>query len=162
MKKISIRPVEASDREWIESFLIKELGSTTNIVHGEIFHPADLPGYVALKEGEPCGLTTYSIRGKECELVTIHAFESGSGIGTILLDTVKQKANTSGCKRLFLVTTNDNLNALAFYQKRDFRLAALRAGAVDSSRKIKPGIPLVAENGIPIRDELELEIDLWH
>lgn len=160
MNKISIRPVEPSDREWIKTLLIEEIGSTTNIVHREIFHPLDLPGFVALKTGEPCGLITYIIRGEKCEIITIHAFKSGLGIGTKLIEIIKKKAIAAGCKRLFLVTTNDNLNALAFYQKRGFHLAALRKDAVDSSRKIKPEIPLVAENGIPIRDELELEMAL--
>ena len=160
MNKINIRPVEPSDRDWIEILLTEQTGSTINIVHGEIFHPADLPGFAALYDSKPCGLVTYTIRGKQCEIVTLHAFQSGLGIGTRLVETVKLKAINAGCKRLFLVTTNDNLNALAFYQKRGFRLTALRPGMVDISRKIKPEIPLMGENGIPIRDELELEMDL--
>jgi ribosomal protein S18 acetylase RimI-like enzyme len=160
MNAIDIRPVKASDRDWIEELLIEQTGGITNIVHGETFHPTDLPGFVALQDGEPCGLVTYIIRGKQCEIVTIHAFRPGTGAGSKLLESVKREAVSAGCSRLFLVTTNDNLNALAFYQKRGFRLTALRAGAVDISRKTKPEIPLVNENGIPIRDELELEMDL--
>lgn len=160
MKEINIRPVETSDRDWIEKLLTEQTGSIINIVHEEVFYPADLPGFVALMADEPCGLTTYSISGKNCEIVTLHAHMSGLGIGTKLINAVQQKAQESGCKRLFLITTNDNVDALAFYQKRGFCLAALRVGAVDLSRKIKPEIPLKAENGILIRDELELEMDL--
>ena len=61
---------------------------------------------------------------------------------------------------MWLITTNDNLNALRFYQKRGFELVAVHRHAVDESRKIKPEIPLVGENGIPIRDELGLELAL--
>lgn len=59
--------------------------------------------------------------------------------------------------RIWLITTNDNLNALGFYQKRGFRIKAVYPGAVDEARRIKPEIPLAASNGIPIRDEIELE-----
>lgn len=70
-------------------------------------------------------------------------------------------ARRAGCTRLWLVTTNDNLDALRFYQRRGFRLSRLRPGAVDLSRQtLKPEIPEVGTFGIAIRDELELELDL--
>ncbi len=55
-----------------------------------------------------------------------------------------------------MVTTNDNLRALGLYQRRGFRLAALRCGAVDQGRRLKPEISEVGEGGIPLHDELEL------
>jgi RimJ/RimL family protein N-acetyltransferase len=61
-----------------------------------------------------------------------------------------------GIHRLWVTTTNDNLAALGFYQKRGFRLERLRAGAVEQSRLVKPGIPMLAANGIAIRDEIDL------
>ncbi len=66
--------------------------------------------------------------------------------------------NTGG--RLVVVTTNDNLNALRFYQKRGFILVQLRPNALARSRQLKPQIPLVGMDGIPLRDEIELEMDL--
>jgi ribosomal protein S18 acetylase RimI-like enzyme len=72
---------------------------------------------------------------------------------------VKTFAKRSGCRRLRLTTTNDNLNALRFYQKVGFILAALRPNAIEKTRKLKP-IPMLGENGIPIRDEIELELML--
>lgn len=74
------------------------------------------------------------------------------------IERVKALAPAQGCKRLFLSTTNDNLEALAFYQKRGFRLIRVCPNAVDEARRLKPSIPLVAGNGIAIRDELELEL----
>lgn len=54
------------------------------------------------------------------------------------------------------MTTNDE--ALRFYQRRGFRLSALRTGAVDESRsRLKPQIPTAGDFGIPVRDEIELE-----
>jgi L-amino acid N-acyltransferase YncA len=84
----------------------------------------------------------------------------GQGIGSKLIEQVIEEARTRGCKRLFLITTNDNLNALGFYQKRGFEIAAVHRGAVNESRKIKPGIPLVGYHSIPLRDEIELEMSL--
>jgi acetolactate synthase regulatory subunit len=53
------------------------------------------------------------------------------------------------------------VDALRFYQRRGFRLAALHAGAVDDSRaRLKPEIPVTGDHGIALRDELELEVEL--
>jgi hypothetical protein len=61
-------------------------------------------------------------------------------------------------QRVWLVTTNDNLDALRFYQRRGFRIAQVRPGAVDETRKtLKPSIAEVGDFGIPIRDEIVLE-----
>jgi hypothetical protein len=59
-----------------------------------------------------------------------------------------------------LITTNDNLHAIKFYEKQGFRIIAVHRGAVDRARVLKPSIPLVAENGIELHDELELELIL--
>ncbi len=54
------------------------------------------------------------------------------------------------------MTSNDNLRALRFYQRRGFRLKELRPGAVDEARRLKPQIPLGGAEGIPMREEIEL------
>ena len=81
----------------------------------------------------------------------------GIGVGSALVSTLEDAARAAGCRRLWLITTNDNLEALRFYQRRGFVLAALHPGAIEASRRLKPVIPLVGHDGIPIRDELELE-----
>ena len=105
-------------------------------------------------------MLTYIIEGLECEIVTIDTTAEGEGTGTALIDAVKEKAKAKGCRRLRLITTNDNLNALGFYQRRGFRLIALYPNALEVSRKLKPQISMKAANGIPMRDELELELEL--
>ena len=94
------------------------------------------------------------------EVVTLDSLRPGRGIGTALIEAVKSAASAAGCRRLWLITTNDNLHALGFYQKRGFRLVAVHPGAVDAARRLKPEIPLNGNDGIPIRDEIELEIVL--
>jgi ribosomal protein S18 acetylase RimI-like enzyme len=104
------------------------------------------------------GLITYRVDGDGCEIITLNSLMERIGIGTALVKAVQSKAASSNWRRLWLITTNDNLQALSFYQRRGFSLAALHRNAVDLSRKLKPEIPQIGFNGIPIRDELELEM----
>lgn len=93
------------------------------------------------------------------ELVAIEAFVKGRGIGAALLAAVVLACQ--GCRTLRLATTNDNLSAIGFYERHGFRLTAIRPGAVDAARQRKPSIPLIGENGIEIRDEIDLELTLF-
>jgi len=155
-----VRPIEASDRHWVASFVKSHWGSEIVVAKGRILRPAELDGFAAFKGKGPVGLLTYRIEGLDCEIVTIDSTVEGEGIGTELVEAVKKRAQANGCKRLWLITTNDNLNALGFYQKRGFQIIAVHPDAVEEARKLKPQISLKAANGIPIRDELELELEL--
>jgi ribosomal protein S18 acetylase RimI-like enzyme len=124
------------------------------------YHPYTLPGFVAIRSQEIVGLLTYHLEGTQCEVVTIDSLRSGLGVGTALIEAVKQTAQQAGCERLWLITPNDNLNALRFYQKRGFALVAVHRNALERSRQLKPQIPLIGEHGIPLRDEIELELRL--
>jgi GNAT superfamily N-acetyltransferase len=106
------------------------------------------------------GLVTYELDGVACEVVTIDALEEGRGIGTALLEAVVAAARRAECERVQLLTTNNNLRALAFYQKRGFRLVGLVPGAIVEERRLKPSIPELDSAGVPIRDELHLELSL--
>lgn len=149
---------QPEDRGWLPGFMKERWGSEQVICHGEVFYPASLPGFAAEQDGELAGLVTYQINGKGCEVITLDSLQPGQGIGTALINRVRAEAEQAGCSRLFLTTTNDNLHALRFYQKRGFHLCNLRVDAVTASRSVKPEIPLFGEHDIPIRDELELEI----
>ena len=92
--------------------------------------------------------------------MTIESTKPGIGIGTMLIKAVTQTAREAGCKRLWLITTNDNLHALHFYQKRGFRLVTVHRNAVDAARQLKPRIPLIGNDQIPLHDEIELEMML--
>lgn len=152
-----VRPVTAADRPWIVRLLGRRWGSERVVAHGTIYEPAGLPGFVAELEGEPVGLATYAIDGDACELVTIDAVRTGSGVGSALVEAVAEAARAAGCARLWLITTNDNEHAQRWYARRGFMLVAVHAGAVDRARELKPEIPPTDDRGIPIRDELEFE-----
>ncbi len=160
MTDLLVRATQASERNWVESFIKSHWGSEIVVAKGRVTRPAELDGFAALQGEKPIGLLTYRTEGPDCEIVTLDSTVQGKGIGTILIDAVKQKAKVNGCRRLWLITTNDNLNALGFYQKKRFRLVALYPNALEASRKLKPEISLKASNGVPIRDELELELEL--
>jgi GNAT superfamily N-acetyltransferase len=128
---------------------------------GELMRPADHPGFLAWSGDDLVGVATYVLSESSCELLTLHAAERLAGTGSALLTAVRGVAQHAGCTRLWVVTTNDNVDALRFYQRRGFRMTTLRPGAVDASREnLKPEIPIVGSYGIPLRDELELELDL--
>jgi len=157
-----VRSIHTSDRDWIESLIRSRWGSEIVVAKRRVLRPAELDGFAAFKGKDPIGLPTYRIEGFDCEIVTIDSTVEGVGIGCALIQAVKKKAKARGCKRLWLITTNDNLTALGFYQKRGFHLTALYPDALEASRKLKPQISMKAANGIPIRDELELELELSH
>ncbi len=155
MKK-RILPLDPDDFEQVKEIMIKEWGSDYVIVHGDIIHPAELPGYKIMDGKTLVGLITCAVRGQQCEIVTLNSFREAEGIGETLLKTVETYALSQQCTTCMLVTTNNNLNALGFYQRRGYYIAEVKPGAVDESRKVKMSIPLIDENGIPIRDEITL------
>ena len=141
--------------------MLKEWWAGPRIVtRGKLHHADELPGFIAVQQNKPSGLITYDIVGEWCEIVTMNSLVEGTGIGSALIDAVKNAAVTVGCKRLWLITTNDNTNALHFYQKGGFQLVAVHRNAIEKSRRLKPEIPLTGNDGIPIRDEIELEMIL--
>jgi ribosomal protein S18 acetylase RimI-like enzyme len=158
MPDFTIRATTAEDRDWIEAYITENWGASFVVAHGVVYYPHELPGYVAGLEGGRAGLATYHIEGEACEIVTLDSQKPGIGIGTALIEAVKEAALESGCKRLWVITTNDNLHALGFYQKRGFELVRINRNAIEASRRIKPSISRYGMDGIPIRDEIELEM----
>ena len=159
VSEFCIRVVLPEDTEWIRRLMRERWAAEFVVAHGDVFHPHELPGFVAAAGERKGGLITYHIAGNLCEIVTLDSLIPAHGIGTALLAAVKTAAVRLGCRALQLTTTNDNLHALRFYQKRGFAFAAVRPNAVESTRKVKP-VPLLGENGIPIRDEIDFVMNL--
>ncbi|HEV3211831.1 MAG TPA: GNAT family N-acetyltransferase [Acidimicrobiales bacterium] len=156
-----VRAAAATDRAWAEELLVRHWGATTVISRGVAHDAAVLPGLVALgARGRPVGLLTYDVADDAMEVVTIDAVVPREGVGTQLVAAAREIAKHRGCARVWLVTTNDNLDALRFYQRRGFRLVTVHRGAVDGARELKPSIPDIGAHGIGIHDELELEVRL--
>ena len=127
---------------------------------GRLLRTADLAAVVAEVDGQVAGLATWKRDDDEVELVGLESWVVGRGVGTALMGAVRRAAADAGCDRVWLVTTNDNTRALAFYQRRGWELVAVHLGGVDRSRTLKPSIPWLGDDDIPIRHELELELRL--
>lgn len=178
----TLRPIERIDREWIAHFMDQHWGTTQIVSRGKAVYGHLLPGFVAERpvEGdeEPdneipedndeaedpvqpvkrIGLVTYNIEDNACEITTLNSLEEERGVGGALVDAVVTAMKEAKVKRIWLITTNDNLPALKFWQKRDFHLVTVHRDAIQEARRIKPQIPITGYEGIPIRDELELEM----
>ena len=156
--EFTVRAIEPEDRSWVLG-LVRTWGADFVVSRGRKVFAAELPGFIAFKpDGDRVGLVTYEIIADRCEIVTLDALEKFSGIGSVLTEKVIEAAGSAGCKRLWLITTNDNLDAIRFYQRRGFSLAAVHINTLANSRKLKPSIPEIGCYGIPLRDEIEFEM----
>jgi GNAT superfamily N-acetyltransferase len=158
----TIRSVEPGDLEWVREELTRQWGRPQIWSIGRMFQADALPGFVAENEtGERLGLVTYSlsehVEPRECEIVTLSSRAENEGVGAALLDAAVAAAGQAGRTRIFLTTTNDNLRALGFYQRRGWILVRLHQGIIVRARERFAGIPKIGLNRIPFRDELELE-----
>ena len=149
------RPLTAKDLPRLIEFWKEQWGGEEMIVHGQVFRPEQLNGFIT---EDWSSVITYIIQDDSCEIISLNSLKENRGIGTALIHKVADEAHKQNCRRLFLSTTNDNFHALGFYQRLGFELTAIRRGAVHEARKIKASIPLMGMNGIPLRDEIELEI----
>jgi GNAT superfamily N-acetyltransferase len=157
---IEIREPSPADHEWVARHLQAWWGSTTIVGHGGHWDAARLPALLAIRVEQIIGLATFEVQSVDCHLVTLNAIEERIGVGSALLAAVIERAAASGCQRVWLTTTNDNLHAIGFYQRRGLRIVAVYPGAVDRARQTKPSIPQIGNDGIHIHDELELQIKI--
>ncbi|WP_027724040.1 GNAT family N-acetyltransferase [Tuberibacillus calidus] len=154
---MKIYSVEEIPKNKIIEFFKLHWGSTKMVISSGVYDCSTLDGFAVLnEEGQIIGLITYVIKDDECEIISLDSTEEGKGIGTALVKEVENLATKKKCQLLKLITSNDNLLALKFYQKRGFILSKIIHNAVEEARKIKPDIPLTGNDGIPIRDEIEL------
>lgn len=155
--EVRVRPVApgALDRSALPA---SEWGSVVARL-GELLDLDQLPALVAEVGGAPAGLLTWrhDHATSEVEVVGIEAWIRERGVGAALLRAVRAEARRLGATRLWLITNNDNLDAMRFYQRRGWRLAAIHPGEADRSRGLKPSIPVVGDHGIAVHDEVELE-----
>jgi GNAT superfamily N-acetyltransferase len=149
--------VDVHDREELAAFLARHNADQV-ARRGELVDATTRPALGILdRAGRLTGALTYDVVGDQCEILTLHVDGQWAGTGTALVAAVGPRAADAGCRRLWVVTTNDNVDALRFYQRRGFRISAVRPGAVDEARRtLKPRIPPTGFYGIPLSDEIEL------
>lgn len=148
--------ITAENRSRVIDFFQKHWGSPEMVISSGVYDCSNLDGFIFEENNRILGLVTYVFHEKEVEVISLDSIVEGKGIGSCLMKEVEHFVQQQGIATISLVTTNDNLNALKFYQKRGYKLDAIFPNAVKQARKIKPSIPLVGYNGIPITDEIRL------
>ena len=152
-----IERISNETRDLVNQFFIDNWFSTDMSIRGEILDGTKLDGFLLQEDNTIIGLVTYTFFGDICEITSIDSKKENIGLGSALLKEVEKVAKNNNCKKMRLITTNDNMRALQFYQKRGYCLTKLYPNAMDEVRRVKPSVPLLGENDIPLRDEIELE-----
>lgn len=150
--------IRDSDRGEVADFIERHWGSKISMSHGHAFYPHKEQGFVERRDGAIVGLLTYHLDEEGMEILTLNSTLEGAGIGSSLMLNAIETAREKGCRKIWLATTNDRLRVIDFYQRLGFRMTAINLGVVDEARKVKPQIPVVGERGVPIHDEVIMEI----
>jgi len=156
--KYEIRPVDDALRAKIQPILDETWGSPLLAINGKLWDSRTMPGFAAVCGNEVLGYLLYEFHGGVCEIMVLESVTQNIGIATALIEQVKQAAKSNGVNKIIVQTSNDNTRAFRFYQRRGFTIREVRLGAMNAARKLKPSIPLIGEDGIPLRDEIEFEI----
>lgn len=157
---MNIKTVSAENRQQVNDFIRAHWFTTDMVVRGEIVDMTKIEGFVMYDDETIIGLITYRIKDNECEIMSLDSLREKQGIGIALVNKVIEAANKAEYRKIKLITTNDNINALRFYQKRGFDMVCIYRNALDFSRKLKPSIPLLGDFDIPLKHEIEFEMNL--
>ena len=155
-----IETITGKHRASIDRQIAESWGAPFVVSKGKLHDTRTNPGFAAIIDSTVAGYILYRISGNECEITVLESLREKQGIGSALVHAVIQGAKNSGCRRVWLVTTNDNTQAMRFYQRFGFTLKAAYINAMEASRKLKPQIPLTGNDGIPIMHELEFEMSI--
>jgi len=154
----SIISITQETRPFVNEQIAKSWNGPYTVSRGKVHDTRAVPGFIALHNGEILGYVLFHILGEECEIAVLESMRENLGVGSALVNAVLSEAKAVKCRRVWLVTTNDNIHAIRFYQRFGFSLRAVHIDAMDEARKLKPEIPLSGNDGITIAHEFEFEI----
>jgi ribosomal protein S18 acetylase RimI-like enzyme len=158
---MEVRRVRPDDRDWIIETVSGSFGSTRMVSRGQLHADVStLDGYIVESDSRPVGCGLWREIEGDTELVVLVTTYRGAGAGTALLDAIVEHARAAGWKRLWLVTTNDNTDAIRMYQRAGWDWVDFRRNAVSDSRHLKPELPDTGAHRIPIAHEIEFEFPL--
>jgi len=144
----------------VNEIIINNWGSDIIASMGKVYKLQDLDGFIALSNKDIVGVITYNIKNKKCQIITLNSLIENKGIGSGLIEEVIKESKKNNCKILHLVTTNDNIKAIKFYQKKGFDIRKIYFNSIKKYRKIKQEIPEIGDYEIPIKHEIEFIIKL--
>ncbi len=152
--------IQATDLALLRDATDRYFGGEPVVSPSGLFYLDRLDGIKAVRHDETLGFACYERVADACEIVVLVSLTRSKGIGSALVAAMQRKAKEHGCRRIRVFTTNDNLDARRFYEKRGFRIAAMHRDAMAKVRRYKPQLPTIGANGIPLRDMIELEMAL--
>ena len=152
--------ITPDNRKAVNEFLKEHWYATTMVLRGEILDMTRAEGFFLEEEGAILALLTYRFDGKIFEILSLDSLRENEGTGTRMVDEALRRARALGAEKMVVLTSNDNMRAMGFYQKRGFDLVKLYRNGLDAARRLKPDIPMVGRDNIPLRHELEFELML--
>ena len=153
----SIEEISNAYRAFVDTQITERWAGPYVVSKGIIHDTRTHLGFVAVEKDDVVGYVLYNIADKDCEITVLESLHNGCGIGSALINEVIQTAKESACQRIWLITTNDNIHAIRFYQKFGFELRSVYINTIEDARKLKSQIPLTGNDGIPIKHEFEFE-----
>lgn len=153
---LTTRPAMSADRPRIEELALHFWDETSVDCLDRQYDVLDCPAFLACDGQEVAGLASYQperdLEALVLVLLNVVPGYQGRGGGRALLDAVCREAVRQGLAHVLVVTTNDDLPALAFYQRYGFRISAVIPGrVVEHHGGEQPGFA-----GISVRDEIRL------
>jgi GNAT superfamily N-acetyltransferase len=152
---VLVREATDADREAARELFERDFGRTHIVAFGEVMDVDQMPALVAVAHTDPSGALAYRLLGDALHIVALATdpMWQRSGVGAYLVAEAELLARRLKLARVVVATTNDNLPALYFYQRRGYRLTALvPESVVQHTHQQQDGFA-----GIPVRDEIRLE-----
>ena len=152
---VLVREATDRDRESVRELFARDFGRTQIVAFGEVMDVDQMPALVAVMTRDPAGALAYRLLGNALHIVALATdpMSQRSGVGGHLVAEAELLARRLGLKRLIVSTSNDNLPALYFYQRRGYRLTDLVPNSIIALTKHE----VAGFAGIPVRDEVRLE-----
>ena len=107
MNMFNIEKISNENRKEVNEFLIDSWSSTDMVIRGKIIDCTKLDGFVINEDKKIIGLITYMFYDDVCEIISLDSLNEKQGIGTALINKVKEIAKENNCKIIRLITTND-------------------------------------------------------
>jgi ribosomal protein S18 acetylase RimI-like enzyme len=157
---LTVRPAAAEDYRRIEELALHFWDETEVDCFDRKYDVLECPAFLVWDGGEAVGQASYAIEGEWNAVVlvmlNILPDHQRRGGGWMLLDAVRGEAVRRGLRRLLVVTSNDDLPALAFYQRYGFCITGILPGRIAADH----GGELPGLAGIPVRDEIRLAYEV--
>lgn len=151
---VLVREATDADRRAARALFDRDFGRAQIVAFGEVMDIDQMPALVATMTDEPAGALSYRLFGDALHIVALATdpMWQRSGVGAYLVAEAELLARRLNLQRMLVATTNDNLPALYFYQRRGYRLTDLIPGSI----AMHTGQELNGFAGIPVRDEIRL------